>query len=321
MFNFRKRINNLIFSFLIVLVGLSGIGLFLYIFYPVFLFRVYQQKNIQKMGFQVKSMNIDKGKIEYFEGGTGDDLIVFVHGYQSDKSYWTKYAKELSMSHKVVAVDLPGHGGSYSPKNEKMDLQYLSDCLKSFVDHKELKNFHLVGTSMGGGVVTLFASQHSQDLKSLVLLNPLGIRTKEKSNVEKQLAKGKNPFFPNNLDELDKLFLYLTNKESGLKKSFKKIVLRKLIHQRDLHRKYFLEILRMESLDTRLQNIGVPALVVIGEKDQVLHPSSSEIYQKNIPQNTTKIISNGSHVFYGKVFYQALQEMKLFFEDPAKQVS
>ena len=44
--------------------------------------------------------------------GTGEPALVFVHGWSCDRSYWRGQVGEFARRHRVVVVDLAGHGES-----------------------------------------------------------------------------------------------------------------------------------------------------------------------------------------------------------------
>ena len=54
----------------------------------------------------------DSIQIAYEVHGNGSLLLVFVHGWSCDRSYWKGQLEPLSRSSKVVAIDLAGHGES-----------------------------------------------------------------------------------------------------------------------------------------------------------------------------------------------------------------
>ena len=107
-------------------------------------------------------------------------MIIYVHGYGSSYRSGVPYAEYLAgMGYAVYVFDFVGgsprshSGGSpleMSVETEANDLQEIIDQLigEDFVDQK---NVFLLGSSQGGYVSTLVASQR-EDIKALVLLYP-----------------------------------------------------------------------------------------------------------------------------------------------------
>jgi len=59
---------------------------------------------------QVRSF--DGVKISYDVQGTGQPVLVFVHGWSCSKEYWKEQIVHFVKKHKVVTIDLAGHGQS-----------------------------------------------------------------------------------------------------------------------------------------------------------------------------------------------------------------
>ena len=54
----------------------------------------------------------DSVQIHYESGGNGSPALVFIHGWNCDRSYWSAQLPVFAATHQVVAIDLAGHGDS-----------------------------------------------------------------------------------------------------------------------------------------------------------------------------------------------------------------
>ena len=74
--------------------------------------------------------------------------VVFIHGALHDHSAWTLLARWCAHhGHSVLALDLPGHGGSlHAPLG---DVAHLADWLLALLDAAGVRSATLVGQSMG----------------------------------------------------------------------------------------------------------------------------------------------------------------------------
>lgn len=98
--------------------------------------------------------------------------IVFVHGNVSSALFWQETMLGLPRDLRVIAVDLRGFGGSGSlPVDATRGLRDFSDDIAALFDEMTLPSAHLVGWSMGGGVVMQYALDHS--VLSLTLQAPV----------------------------------------------------------------------------------------------------------------------------------------------------
>ena len=58
------------------------------------------------------AVSADGVPISFQVKGSGAPALVFIHGWCCDRTYWDAQAAHFSKKHKVVAIDLAGHGGS-----------------------------------------------------------------------------------------------------------------------------------------------------------------------------------------------------------------
>jgi pimeloyl-ACP methyl ester carboxylesterase len=91
-------------------------------------------------------------KIRYYVEGQGEP-VVLVHGLHSNASKnWMAEGifAELAKDHQVIALDLPGHGQSDKPNDEKAYGLQLVKEIVALLDHLHIKQAHIVGYSLGG---------------------------------------------------------------------------------------------------------------------------------------------------------------------------
>lgn len=84
--------------------------------------------------------------------GSGSPALVFVHGWSCDRGYWRHQLPAFEASHRVVAVDLAGHGDSGIGRSSWTMPAFGAD-VAAVVDELGLDDIVLVGHSMGGDVV------------------------------------------------------------------------------------------------------------------------------------------------------------------------
>lgn len=94
----------------------------------------------------------DGVEIAYEVHGTGSPALVFVHGWSCDRGYWAAQLEPFSAAHRVVAVDLAGHGSSGHDRKQWTIAAFGAD-VAAVVEALELDRVILVGHSMGGDVV------------------------------------------------------------------------------------------------------------------------------------------------------------------------
>ncbi len=94
--------------------------------------------------------------------------IVMVHGLGSRAEHWLPVARLLAARHRVVLVDLPGHGESAMPA--PFSLERATQALDRALDRTSREPVVLMGHSLGGLVAAAEACEHPGRVRALVLI-------------------------------------------------------------------------------------------------------------------------------------------------------
>ena len=142
----------------------------------------------------------DAVKLQYFEHGAGPELLVLVHGYQSSGRIWRLVQEALDPTRfRSLALSNRGAGDSERTAAEAdYTVESFAQDLFAATQTSGLRDFTLVGHSMGGATVTQFALDHPELVKALVLLNPAPLAgrtpaTNWEQQMREQFAKGWAP--------------------------------------------------------------------------------------------------------------------------------
>jgi pimeloyl-ACP methyl ester carboxylesterase len=120
----------------------------------------------------------DRLKLQFWDYGQDDKpALVLVHGALDHARNWDWVAQVLSEHYHVYALDLRGHGNSawapgamYSVAEHVLDLSALLDIINDFP-------IRLVGHSLGGAIVLLYAGMYPARVKKSVSIEGLGFPT------------------------------------------------------------------------------------------------------------------------------------------------
>jgi pimeloyl-ACP methyl ester carboxylesterase len=94
--------------------------------------------------------------------------IALIHGLGSRAEHWLPTARVLAKHHRVVLIDLPGHG--VSPMPEPFSLERAVESLDLAIAGEAAQPLVLVGHSLGGLVATAEAVAHPERVRALVLV-------------------------------------------------------------------------------------------------------------------------------------------------------
>ena len=180
--------------------------------------RSYQQRFLLGLdGFRSHSVPLKKNtlqdsiEIRYVAGGFGPP-IVLIHGLIDNKESWANVLPILGKSHRVIAIDLPGHGES-EPQHTPVSIELLLDGIHTIIQkesqiaEKVIKQLErkrskgqqisrenrsiltteeqlqintdfsklvLVGHGLGAWLVSEYSLQHPESIKQVFLVNPQG---------------------------------------------------------------------------------------------------------------------------------------------------
>lgn len=113
----------------------------------------------------------------YTVRGDGEPLVL-VHGVGMQHGVWAPQIDELACTHRVVAYDMLGHGGSPLPRADASLGDYAAQ-LEGLLDHLGIPAANVAGHSMGALVAIEFALRHPSHTLRLAALNAVFRRTPE----------------------------------------------------------------------------------------------------------------------------------------------
>jgi len=104
----------------------------------------------------------------------GGEAVLFVHGNVSSAAFWQPQLLTLEPRWQPMAVDLRGYGGTEPlPVDARRGVRDWADDLAALIDALGLDRVHLVGWSMGAGVVLQHLLDSPQRVASVVLVAPV----------------------------------------------------------------------------------------------------------------------------------------------------
>mgnify|MGYP000294829618 CR=1 FL=1 len=99
--------------------------------------------------------------------GKGKPLLI-LHGYFGMGDNWKTHANKFAEDgFQVHLIDQRNHGRSFH--TEDFDYELMVEDLRNYIQHFNLENVNLIGHSMGGKTVMLFAVEYSELVNKLVV--------------------------------------------------------------------------------------------------------------------------------------------------------
>jgi non-heme chloroperoxidase len=151
----------------------------------------------------------NSGNIDlYYEDHGSGQPVVLIHGYPLSGASWEKQLPALlNAGHRVITYDRRGFGKSSQP-TAGYNYDTFAEDLRKLILHLELRDFALVGFSMGGGEVARYIGKYgSKDVSKAVIIsgvppfllktpdNPEGVDASVFDGITKAVSADRYAFF------------------------------------------------------------------------------------------------------------------------------
>ncbi|MBX7110414.1 MAG: alpha/beta hydrolase [Dehalococcoidia bacterium] len=98
-------------------------------------------------------------------------ILLLIHGFTHHSRTWDSFALAMRDRFRVLALDMRGHGESqWAPRDQYSPL-YLADDIEAFVKALGLRQFAVLGLSLGGRAAYTYASRRPPELSRLVIVD------------------------------------------------------------------------------------------------------------------------------------------------------
>lgn len=123
--------------------------------------------------YQSKELSLGPHTLRYLDEGSGDSVLLCVHGNPTWSFYWRRIVQRFASDHRVVAVDHLGCGRSDKPSRDAFDYTLAShrDNLVSLIDRLDLRRVTLIAHDWGGAIGLAAAAERRDRIERIVLLN------------------------------------------------------------------------------------------------------------------------------------------------------
>ncbi len=267
----------------------------------------YQRRTSQVLklnleGLEQKSVGAGSGAIWYLEGGVGNQgpTVLLLHGFAGQKEDWSEFAKFLLRANcYVIAPDLPGFGQNAKNPEGNYEVTTQTKRIRAFAKALDLERVHLVGSSLGGTVAAALTYGAPDQILSLTLIEPFGVRVPYETELDKMLAKERNPLTIANPAAYDNLLGFLFETPPAMSESLKQHLGDEAAKHREFYLKMWPQIRggdRAHLLDLLMPEIKKKTLVIQGGKSRVVHPATADIIHGMVRGSQTFVLAECGHL-------------------------
>lgn len=272
--------------------------------------------------------NVNGIRLHYAESGSGDDLVILLHGFPEFWYSWRNQLTALGKSFRVVAPDMRGYNLSDKPfRVEDYRIEVLVEDVVGIMDHFGLEKAAIVGHDWGAGVAWAVAQKYPERVSRLAVLQVPPAAAWRANMTLRQLQRSWYMFFF--LLPRVPEWLISRNNFAALERVFKESVARKnTFSTADIHsyrealglpgaltaaiNYYRANVGRLmtrgsrqgegssssRSSSERMGGIRVPTLFIFGERDLAILPATVRGVEKYIdaPYREVRIADSGHWV-------------------------
>lgn len=255
---------------------------------------------------QDQFIHIDFINTRYCTIGDNETPLILVHGLGGYAENWMYNVSVLAKHFKIYVLDLVGFG-----KSDKAEAPYTYDYFAKFVhdfmEKMHIEKAHLIGHSLGGGIVLQFALKYPEKVKKLVIVASSGL--------------GKKASMIHRITSLPIIGKWITKpSRKGISRLYESMVYNKEVITEEMvelgyqmfalpgAQKVYLSTTRaainffgqkqkaINPIRRNLQLIDSPVMVIWGQQDKILPLSHAYIAKKQIKNVTTHLFDQCGHV-------------------------
>jgi pimeloyl-ACP methyl ester carboxylesterase len=118
---------------------------------------------------------VDGLHTQYLEAGDGPVLLL-LHGHEQSATSWRWVLPALARDHRVLALSLPGHGGTEGGPDGYAPGTDMAPFVAAFLDALDIAPpMHVVGHSAGGAIALRLALADPERILTLTLVDSAGL--------------------------------------------------------------------------------------------------------------------------------------------------
>lgn len=224
--------------------------------------------------------------------------LLFLHGLGGNYGTWQVALGNLAETHRVVALDLPGHGksGKPAPTDANYALAGLTAAVKNAIETLKLKQPIIVGHSLGGAVALQLALDLGDRIGGLVLIDSAGLGREIGAGLLTLMAGEPGAATARGLLEL-----FYQDRRLVLDRGVDDMAQTQLAEgawtaQQAASNAAFDANGQRFDLPKRLRDVKQPVLIIWGERDRVIPLAHAASALNKLPDAILRLVAGVGHV-------------------------
>ncbi len=251
------------------------------------------------MGYSV----IEEGNYKYIETKGGKEHLLLLHGLFGALSNFQGILNYFGNKYNVVIPILP----IFEMPLRKVSVKGLVEHVAQFVVHKGYEKVHVLGNSLGGHIALLYAMEHPEKVRSIILTgssglfeSAMGSTFPKRGDYEFIKRKTEATFYDPKVatkELIDEVFDIVNDRNKGI---------RIIATAKSAVR---------HNLGEKLHQVDIPALLIWGKQDNVTPPFVAEKFHELLPQSRLVFIDKCGHAPMMERPEEFNQHLEVFLND------
>ncbi len=240
---------------------------------------------------------VNQRSVAYTDVGPLDKpVILFLHGFPLDRTLWDRQVEALLTTHRVIAYDIRGHGGS-DIGSEPVSIRTFANDLIDFMGELKLDDIILCGLSMGGYIALDARCRFPKRFKALILCDTqCSADTPESKDnrirtMDRLSEDGLEAYTEESLANLFAEASFNTHPEDV--EQVRNMIRNTTILSLKLSMRALSD--RSDACES-LREIDVPTLIIVGSEDKITPPAKAEIMHERISGSELIVIDGAGHL-------------------------
>ena len=235
-------------------------------------------------GLRHVEVSTARGPVSVWSGGEGPP-VVLLHGVNDTAAQWASVARPLMRRYRVILPELPGHGAS-APRDGELTIGDLWNGVDAAIRAEAPQGeVALAGNSIGGWLALLWALEHPDRARLVVLVNGVALSS----------GAGVVNMLPRDREEARGMLDALTGPAAPPSAGFLLDDIANRSGSSPLAR-----LMRGSyapwRLDDRLSEIETPVVLLWGDADELLPPAYAQEVARRLPRARLEMLPGCGHV-------------------------
>lgn len=241
-------------------------------------------------------VTVNSAQLPYEMAGEGS-TIVLIHAGIADSRMWDDQWQEFSQSYRVVRYDARGYGMSTNPDGEFGH----DEDLQAILHEVGVERATFVAASMGGQIALNYILQHPERAEGLVLVGSSVDTTKPTEAMKEAWRAVNTASEAGDIAGANEIEMQLwidgpTRAPGVVDARVRERVSDMNSNALAAYNENATERDIDPPISTRLGEISVPALVIVGDLDQPMMLESADIFVRDIPNAHKAVIEGTAHL-------------------------